>query len=99
DKMLLALVFTPVAETERTMIFAHLKKHWRARRRQYSTVSWLACIVRSLRVLAFYRDHQRLCQLDVYRNYVAAPPTDDLFNHLSHRHYLIKNLSVRQRID
>jgi uncharacterized protein VirK/YbjX len=81
------------------MIFAHLTRHWRARRKQYSLASWLLCIARSLRVLLFYREHQMLCQLDVYRNYVAAAPNDDLFNHLSHREYLVKDLSVRQRID
>ena len=56
-------------------------------------------IARSLRVLLFYRDHRRLCQLDIVQHYVAAPPNDDLFHHLSHRDYLIKNLPVRRRID
>jgi uncharacterized protein VirK/YbjX len=80
------------------MILAHLTKHWLARRAQYSWSSWLLCIARSLRVLLFYRDHRRLCRLDVYRHYVAAPPNDDLFHHLSHRDYLVKNLAVRQRV-
>jgi uncharacterized protein VirK/YbjX len=81
------------------MIFAHLTKHWLARREQYSITSWVLCIVRSLRVLLFYRDHRRLCALDVYRHYVAAPPNDDLFHHLSHRDYLVRNLGARRRID
>ena len=80
------------------MILAHLRKHWRARRRQYSMLSWLLCIVRSLRVLVYYREHQALCALDVFRHYVAAPPNDDLFHHLSHRDYLVKGLSARDRI-
>jgi uncharacterized protein VirK/YbjX len=80
------------------MIFAHLTKHWLARREQYSAASWLLCIVRSLRVLLYYRDHRRLCRLGVYRHYVAAPPNDDLFHHLSHRDYLIKKLGARRRI-
>jgi uncharacterized protein VirK/YbjX len=80
------------------MIVAHLIKHWLARREQYSWTSWLLCIARTLRVLLFYRDHRRLCRLGVYRRYVAAPPNDDLFHHLSHRDYLIKNLPVRRRI-
>lgn len=80
------------------MILAHLRKHWRARRGQYSMLSWLLCIVRSLRVLVYYRDHQALCRLDVFRNYVAAPPNDDLFHHLSHRDYLVKDLGARDRI-
>ncbi|TFW31530.1 DUF535 family protein [Massilia horti] len=80
------------------MIFAHLARHWLARRRQYSLPSWMLCIVRSLRVMLYYRDHRALCQLDVYRHYVAAPPNDDLFHHLSHRDYLVKGLSARQRV-
>lgn len=80
------------------MIFANLKKHWLARRRQYSLTSWILCIVRSMRVLLYYRDHQQLCQLDVVRNYVAAPPNDDLFHHLSHRDYLARGLSARERV-
>lgn len=80
------------------MIFAHLKQHWLARRSQYSLTSWILCILRTSRVLMYYRDHQALCQLDVVRNYVALPPNDDLFHHLSHRDYLVKGLSPRQRV-
>ncbi len=80
------------------MILAHLGKHWRARRGQYTLSSWLLCIARSLRVLAYYREHRALCRLDVIRHYVAAPPNDDLFHHLSHRDYLVKGLRTRARI-
>jgi uncharacterized protein len=80
------------------MIFAQLTKHWRARLGQYSLPSWILCIVRSLRVLLYWSEHQALCQLDVYRNYVAAPANDDLFHHLSHRDYLVRGLSARQRV-
>lgn len=80
------------------MIFAHLAKHWMARRREYSLASWLLCIARSLRVLVFYRDHRALCRLGVYRNHVAAPANDNPFHHLSHRDYLIKGLPARRRV-
>jgi uncharacterized protein len=80
------------------MIFAHLTRHWRASRARYSLPSWLLAIARSLRVLAWYRDHRALCDLGVVRNHVAAPSNDDLFHHLSHRDYLIKGLSARDRV-
>lgn len=80
------------------MILAHLQQHWRARRRQYTLLSWLLCIMRSLRVLLYYREHQALCALEVFHRYVAAPPNDDLFHHLSHRDYLVKDLSARDRV-
>jgi uncharacterized protein VirK/YbjX len=83
---------------EQSMILAHLTKHWLARREQYSFTSWILCLARSLRVLLYYRDHRRLCRLDVYRHYVGAPPNDDLFHHLSHRDYLIKGLGARARV-
>ena len=57
------------------MIFAHLTKHWMARRRQYSFTSWILCIARSLRVLAYMRDHRALCLLGVYRNHVRCRRT------------------------
>ncbi|QOY93171.1 DUF535 family protein [Massilia sp. UMI-21] len=80
------------------MIFAHLTKHWLARRSQYTPASWMLSIVRSLRVLRYWREHQALCRLDLVRRFVAAAPNDDLFHHLSHRSYLSRDLSARQRV-
>jgi uncharacterized protein VirK/YbjX len=80
------------------MILAHLNRHWLARRGQGTLASWMMSIVRSLRVLLYYRDHRALCQLDVYRNYVAAAGNDDLFHHLSHRDYLVKGMTARERV-
>lgn len=80
------------------MIVAQLTKHWRARAGESGLVAWIACVVRSLRVLLFWREHQALCRLDVVRNYVAAPSNDDLFHHLSHRDYLVRGLSARERV-
>jgi uncharacterized protein VirK/YbjX len=78
------------------MVIAHLTRHWIARR-HYPLASWLACIARSLRVLLFYRDHLRLLALDVYRQHLTQVH-DDVFHHLSHRNYLAKGLSLRQRV-
>jgi uncharacterized protein VirK/YbjX len=80
------------------MIFAHLTKHWMSRREQSTFSSWLLCVARSMRVLAYYRDHRALCRLGVYRDHVAQPSNDDLFHHLSHRDYLMKGLSARARV-
>ncbi|WP_296950092.1 DUF535 family protein [uncultured Massilia sp.] len=80
------------------MIFAHLTRHWMARRTQYSFPSWLLSILRSLRVLAWYRDHRSLCELGVYREHLASPANDDPFHHLSHRDYLVKGMSARRRV-
>ena len=80
------------------MIFAHLTKHWLARRGHLPLSSRLMSVLRSARVLLFWRDHAALCQLDVVRNYVASNANDDVFHHLSHRDYLVKGLSSRQRV-
>ncbi|QNA89636.1 DUF535 domain-containing protein [Massilia sp. Dwa41.01b] len=80
------------------MIFAQLTRHWRAGRRQLRLSSWLMSILRSARVLMFYRDHAALCQLDVYRNYVMLRSHDDPFHHLSHRGYLVRGLSASDRV-
>lgn len=78
------------------MVFALLTRHWLARR-HYPFASWTACIARSLRVLLFRRDHRALLALGVYRNHVTQVH-DDVFHHLSHRHYLAKGLTLRQRV-
>ena len=78
------------------MVFTLLTRHWLARRR-YPFASWAACIARSLRVLLFRRAHAELLAMDVYRNYVTQVH-DDVFHHLSHRNYLARGLSLRQRV-
>jgi uncharacterized protein VirK/YbjX len=78
------------------MVFAFLARHWLARR-HYPFASWAACIMRSLRVLLFRRAHVELLAMDVYRNYVTQAH-DDVFHHLSHRNYLARELSLRQRV-
>jgi uncharacterized protein VirK/YbjX len=78
------------------MVFTLLARHWLARR-HYPLPSWLACIARSLRVLLFQRAHRQLLTLDIHRRYVALAH-DDVFHHLSHRHYLAKGMSLRQRV-
>lgn len=78
------------------MVLTHLARHWYARR-NFPFISWVACIGRSLRVVLFYRFHRRLLALEIYRNYVSAAH-DDVFHHLSHRNYLIRGLTLRQRV-
>jgi hypothetical protein len=80
------------------MIFSHLTRHLAARRPAYSLSSRLLCVARSLRVLAFYREHRALCALGIVRDHVAGPGNDDVFHHLSHRDYLARGLSLRQRV-
>ncbi len=78
------------------MVLTLLARHWLARR-HYPLPSWLACIARSLRVLLFRRAHRQLLALDIHRRYVIRAH-DDVFHHLSHRHYLARGLSLRQRV-
>jgi uncharacterized protein VirK/YbjX len=78
------------------MVFVYLARHWLARR-HYSFSSWWACIARSLRVLLFYRAHRQLLELDIYRKHLTQVH-DDVFHHLSHRNYLSRQLTLRQRV-
>jgi uncharacterized protein VirK/YbjX len=78
------------------MVLSLLARHWLARR-HYPLPSWLACVARSLRVLLFQRAHRQLLALDIHRRYVIRAH-DDVFHHLSHRHYLARGLSLRQRV-
>jgi uncharacterized protein VirK/YbjX len=92
------VVRNPTSSEDGPMIFAHLTRHLLARRRLQPFPSWLLSVLRSARVMLFYRDHAALCQLDVYRNYVLASSSDDPFHHLSRRGYLADGLSARQRV-
>jgi uncharacterized protein VirK/YbjX len=78
------------------MVVTLLARHWLARR-HYPLPSWLACVARSTRVLMFQRAHRQLLSLDVHRSYVAAAH-DDVYHHLSHRHYLAKGMPLRDRV-
>jgi uncharacterized protein VirK/YbjX len=78
------------------MVLTLLARHWLARR-HYPLPSWLACVARSLRVLMFRRAHLELLALDIHRRYVIRAH-DDVFHHLSHRHYLARGLPLRQRV-
>jgi uncharacterized protein VirK/YbjX len=78
------------------MVLSLLARHWLARR-HYPLPSWLACVGRSLRVLLFRRAHRQLLALDIHRHYVRLAH-DDVFHHLSHRHYLAKDLTLGQRV-
>lgn len=80
------------------MIFAHLTRHWMARRGQSGFPSWILGILRSLRVFGWYREHRALCALGVYRDHLARAGNDDPFHHLSHREYLVKGLGASQRV-
>ncbi|WP_167758597.1 DUF535 family protein [Zemynaea arenosa] len=80
------------------MILTSIANHVIARRKTYGVASWLLCIMRTARVLLYFREHQDLCRLPVYRNYVAQPGNDDLFHHLSHRHYLAKTFGTAERV-
>jgi len=80
------------------MIFAHLSRSWRARYSQYTPVSSMLGIVRSLRVLRYWREHQALCRLELVRRFVDKAPGGDLFHHLSRRSCLANDLSARQRV-
>lgn len=67
-------------------------------RAEYSMRSLGISILRSLRVLRYIPEHQALSALDIYRNYVAAASDNHLLHHLSHRAYLLKGLSCKQRV-
>lgn len=78
------------------MVLSLLARHWLARR-HYPLPSWLACIARSTRVLMYLRAHRQLLALNVHRSYVTQAH-DDVYHHLSHRHYLAKGLPLRDRV-
>jgi uncharacterized protein VirK/YbjX len=68
-------------------------------RRNYPTKSFLASVMRSMRVLMYYRQHQKLLQVGVVLNHVRHAARNNLFYHLNHRHYLANFLSFDERVD
>lgn len=65
----------------------------------YGLTARLLGTVRPLRVLAYPRMHEQLLELPVYREFGGSAFGDDIFHHLSHRHYLRKGLTLRRRIE
>lgn len=80
------------------MLFQYLRNHWVARG-AYPLHSRILALLRMSRVLLFYRKHLELGNLDIFKNYLAPVSANDLFRHLSRRHYLAKNLSWRKRVE
>jgi hypothetical protein len=79
------------------MNFAHLSRHWLARRGQSSFSSWILAILRSL-LPGRDSEHRALCDLGVVRKHLSAAGSRDPFQHLAQRDYLAKGLSARQRM-
>ena len=80
------------------MLLGYLARHWLVSRKSYSPVSWALSVARSMRVFRWPGQHRQLCELDLFRRYIAADSDSDVFHHLSHRDYLSRHLTPRQRV-
>jgi uncharacterized protein VirK/YbjX len=80
------------------MLLGYLARHWRASRKSYSSFSWATSVARSMRVLRWPAQHRQLCNLDIFRRYICTGSDSDVFHHLSHRDYLSRHLTPRQRV-
>jgi uncharacterized protein VirK/YbjX len=80
------------------MLLGYLARHWVVSRKSYSAASWALSVVRSMRVLRWPGRHRQLCELDLFRRYIAAGSDSDVFHHLSHRDYLSRHLTPSQRV-
>lgn len=80
------------------MLMFYLARHGVASRRSYNVLSWTASVVRSLRVLRWPGKHRQLCELPVFQRYVEPDSDGDVFHHLSHRDYLSRHFTPRQRV-
>ncbi|MGZ5202068.1 MAG: DUF535 family protein [Telluria sp.] len=80
------------------MLLGYLARHWLASRKLYGPVSWAASVARSMRVLRWPGQHRQLCELDIFRKYICTSSDSDVFHHLSHRDYLSRHLTPRQRV-
>jgi uncharacterized protein VirK/YbjX len=80
------------------MIVTHLLCHWRTHRRRDTFSASVVRAARSLRVLYYLREHAALCRLAVVREHIARAAPHEVFHHLTHRGYLLRGLTVRQRV-
>jgi uncharacterized protein VirK/YbjX len=76
-----------------------LLRDWQSNWRRYRLSSWLLKSLRASRALLCVPEHGELCRLDVYRDYLGTARGAAFFHHLSHRYYLAKSLSLRQRVN
>jgi uncharacterized protein VirK/YbjX len=80
------------------MLLGYLSRHWLASRKLYSPFSWAASVARSMRVFRWPGQHRQLCDLDIFQRYIGTGSDSDVFHHLSHRDYLSRHLTPRQRV-
>ena len=80
------------------MNFAPSTKAWLSRRGQRTPGAFMPGLVRSLRALRYWREHQALRRLDLVRRFVAPAQGGDPFHHLGQRNYLANDFSARQRV-
>ena len=76
----------------------HLADQFLRRCKEEGWYGALVGCVGGLAACVFRRAHKELFALDLFRNFVALPGATDVLAHLSHRHYLSRALSYRQRI-
>lgn len=81
------------------MIVTHLLCHWRSHRQRDTLSGSLMRAARSLRVLCCLREHAALCRLAVVRDHIAHTAPHEVFHHITHRGYLVRGLSARQRVE
>lgn len=77
----------------------YLLRDWQSNWRRYRLSSWFLKSLRASRALLCVPEHGDLCRLDVYRDYLGTSRGAAFFHHLSHRHYLAKSLTFRQRVN
>lgn len=90
---------TGVASVLRTGIAATWKSNWEYHRFQPSLKRFIRRNIRPLKILLFIPAHRKLLATPTYRNSIDRHFNHDPFRYLSHKHYVRKGLSVKQRVE
>ena len=80
-------------------LWGHLKCLFDQQCEAEGFISAALMLAGAARMMIFHRKHRELLELEIFEKYIGAGQDADVLFHLSHRHYLSRTFTQRQRIE
>ena len=79
-------------------LWGHLKSLFSQQREAEGFISAVLMFAGAARMMIFQKQHRQLLQLEIFEKYIGVGQDADALFHISHRHYLSRTFTQRQRI-
>ena len=80
-------------------LWGHLKSLFGQQREAEGFISAVLMLAGAARMTIFQKQHRELLQLEIFEKYIGVGMDADVLFHISHRHYLSRTFTQRQRIE